>query len=77
LFQTQGPVAFFSSVDCKSTAENDFVPDVRTLAGVSVTRKSIPLIRLWAEFYSGELPYSTIDYGRVTWVGLGIFVGSE
>ncbi len=77
LFQTRGPVAFFSSVDCKSIAENEFVPDIRTLAGISVARKSIPLFRLWAEFYSGELPYSTIDYGRVMWVGLGVFVGGE
>jgi hypothetical protein len=79
-FGRPGTVTFFASTDIKLIAENDFSPDVRTAFGININRKTVPLMRIWAEYYSGRLPYSTIDYGRVNWVGLGmtfnIFVGT-
>jgi hypothetical protein len=66
---------FFMAVDCKLLAENNYNPDVRTMAGLVVSRRRQTLFRIWAEFYNGQLPYSTIDYGRVAWGGAGMQIG--
>ncbi len=71
-FSSPGAVGFFTGADVKLFAENDFYPDVRTAFGISIKRRSVPLIRIWAEYYSGRLPYSTIDYGRVNWFGMAL-----
>lgn len=71
-FRKAKPVSYFSGLDVKSLAENDFYPDIRTASGISINRKSEPLLRIWAEYYSGRLPYSTIDYGRVNWFGMAM-----
>ena len=67
-----GPISYFTGLDLKLLAENSFYPDIRTAFGVSFNRKSESLIRVWVEYYSGQLPYSTIDYGRVNWFGIGM-----
>jgi hypothetical protein len=71
-FGNPGAVGFFTGADVKLFAENGFSPDVRTAFGINIKRKSVPLLRIWAEYYSGQLPYSTIDYGRVNWFGLAM-----
>jgi len=68
------PVSFFASANINLLAENDFIPDIRTALGINFSRKSESLIRLWLEYYNGELPYSTIDYGRINWVGLALAI---
>ena len=76
-FQTGGimnirngyPVSYFAGADVKLLAENNFEPDLRILYGVSFNRRSLPLARIWIEYYSGRLPYGTIDYGRINWLG--------
>jgi hypothetical protein len=68
------PVNFFASANVKLLAENDFIPDIRTALGVNFNRKSESKFRLWLEYYSGKLPYSTIDYGRVNWIGLALAI---
>jgi hypothetical protein len=65
-------VNLFTSLNLKLLAENNFYPDIRTAFGVSVNRKSESMIRIWMEYYSGQLPYSTLDYGRVNWLGLAM-----
>ncbi len=71
-FREEKPLSWFAGADIKSLAENEFYPDVRSAFGISVKRRSDPLIRIWAEYYTGRLPYSTIDYGRVNWIGLAM-----
>jgi hypothetical protein len=71
-FGAPKPVSFFTSANIKLLAENDFVPDVRTAFGMNFNRKSESIFRIWFEYYSGQLPYSTIDYGRVNWIGFGL-----
>ncbi len=71
-FRESKPVSYFTGLDIKILQENNFYPDVRTAIGISFNRRKEPLIRLWAEYYSGQLPYSTIDYGRVNWLGLAM-----
>jgi len=73
-FGEQKLINFFTSANVKLLAENDFAPDIRTAFGVNFNRKSESVFRLWAEYYNGQLPYSTIDYGRVTWTGLGLSI---
>ena len=73
-FQKSKPVNLFTTMNINVLAENDFIPDVRTAFGVSFNRRSESLARIWLEYYSGHLPYSTLDYGRVNWVGLGMWI---
>jgi hypothetical protein len=71
-FGKPSPVNLFTGLDIKLLEENDFNPDIRTAFGISINRKAVSLMRVWMEYYSGRLPYSTIDYGRVNWFGLGM-----
>jgi len=71
-FGPSNPVNLFTSVNVKLFAENDFIPDIRTALGINFNRRSEPLVRIWLEYYSGQLPYSTLDYGRVNWIGLAM-----
>jgi hypothetical protein len=68
------PVNFFTSANIKLLAENNFVPDIGTALGVSFNRKSESAFRIWMEYYTGQLPYSTLDYGRVNWIGFGLSI---
>jgi hypothetical protein len=71
-FGQPGPVNLFTGLDLKLLAENSFNPDLRTAFGISFNRRSVSFVRIWLEYYSGQLPYSTIDYGRVNWFGLAM-----
>ena len=73
-FKSSGPNNLFTSLNINVLAENDFVPDVRTAFGLSFNRRSDPLFRIWLEYYNGQLPYSTLDYGRVNWLGLALWM---
>jgi hypothetical protein len=68
------PVTFFTSANIKLLAENDFIPDLRTALGISFNSKSQSVARIWLEYYSGQLPYSSIDYGKVNWIGLAMWI---
>jgi hypothetical protein len=59
----------FTSLNVKIFAENDFIPDIRAAFGVNINKESEPIMQIWLEYYSGQLPYSTLDYGRITWIG--------
>ena len=65
---------FFTASDIKLLAENYFYPDIRGAFGIAFKRQGETLIRIWAEYYSGRLPYSIIDLGRVTWAGLAMSI---
>lgn len=62
-------VNLFTSLNLKLFAENDFDPDIRAAFGVTFNRKSESFFKLWLEYYSGQLPYSTLNFNRVTWIG--------
>ena len=66
------PMNLFTSSSIRLFAENDFHPDIWIAAGISFNRKGGSLARIRAEYYTGRLPYSTLDYGRVTWAGLAL-----
>ncbi len=68
------PANLFTSMNIKLFAENNFTPDIRIAFGVNIYKRSEPVIRIWLEYYSGQLPYSTLDYGRISWTGPGITI---
>jgi hypothetical protein len=67
-------INFFTSVNIKLLAEYSFVPDMRTALGININRKGEPIMRIWLEYYSGQLPYSTLNYGRVNWIGMAMCI---
>jgi hypothetical protein len=71
-FSSEGVVHLFMAGDIKFLEENSYYPDVRSILGFSLYHEQLSMLRIWAECYSGRLPYSTIDYGRVTWFGLAM-----
>lgn len=71
-FGKSNTMNLFTSMNIKLMAENKFSPDIRTAFGLSFKRKSESLLRIWMEYFSGQLPYSTLDYGRVSWLGLAM-----
>jgi len=73
-FLKSNPVNLFTSLNIKLLAQNDFSPDFRAAFGFSVNRKSESMVRIWMEYYSGKLPYSTLKYGRVNWLGLAMWI---
>jgi hypothetical protein len=68
------PISFFNSINVKVFAQNNFRPDIRAALGVSFNRKTESMAKIWFEYYNGQLPYSTLDYGRVSWIGLALWV---
>jgi len=73
-FQSSGPFNLFGSLNVNVLAENEFIPDVRTAFGVSFSRRHESVLRIWLEYYNGQLPYSTLDYGRVSWIGMALWI---
>jgi len=71
-FREKKAVNLFTGADLKIISENGFYPDLRSAFGISFNRKNESIARIWAEYYTGRLPYSTIDYGRVNWLGLAL-----
>lgn len=73
-FRESKQVSYFAGLDVKLLEENRFNPDVRTAIGINLKRRDDPLIRIWVEYYSGRVPYSTIEYGRVNWLGAAMAI---
>ena len=67
-------INFFGSFNLKLLQENNFSPDFRDAYGINIMRNKEPLLRIWIEFYSGHLPYSTLKYGRISWIGAGMSI---
>jgi hypothetical protein len=73
-FQKSKTTNLFTSLNLNVFAENDFIPDLRSAFGISFNRKAESIARIWLEYYNGQLPYSTLDYGRVNWLGLALWI---
>ncbi len=73
-FSSSKPINLFTSINLKAFAENNFAPDIRTAVGISFNRSTESMVKIWLEYYNGQLPYSTLDFGRVNWLGLAMWV---
>lgn len=56
-------------VDIKIYEENEFRPDLHGGTGITFNKLGEPQINLSVDIYYGSLPYSTLDFGRVFWIG--------
>lgn len=59
----------FSAFDMKALAEHSYSPDIKVGTGFEF-RPFRHALRIWIEYYSGEIPYSIIRYGKIQWLGL-------
>lgn len=71
-FGNKKTLRYFTGLDLKVLKENNWNPDIRIALGINIRKHSESLLRIWMEFYSGHLPYSTIKYGRVNWFGMAM-----
>lgn len=62
--------ALVSGIDIKSYQQNDFYPNTRIGFGISYLKQNIPKIQILLEYYNGHLPYSTLEYRQVQWIGI-------
>lgn len=62
-------INYFMSGDLHLNGENDFNPELRLTGGLLIKRDNRPLLRICAEYYTGFVPYGTIDYGKIHWLG--------
>jgi hypothetical protein len=67
-------INFFGTFNLKFLQENSFAPDFRDAYGINLMRNHERYMRIWVEFYSGHLPYSTLKYGRISWMGAGMSI---
>ncbi|MEQ8909657.1 MAG: DUF1207 domain-containing protein [Vicingaceae bacterium] len=58
----------------KGMQENDFTPGIKLGIGLAyfTAHKKEPL-RILLEYYTGHLPYSQFEKGRIEWLGLGMY----
>ena len=73
-FKDYRTFSFFTALNVKFFAENNFQPDCRASIGINCKRENEPIVRIWFEYYNGHLPYSTLDYGRVNWFGFAMWI---
>ena len=59
-----------AGVDIKLFEENDFTPGYRVGAGIELGQTHKTHVAFLLDFYHGHLPYSTLEYRRVTWLGI-------
>lgn len=56
--------------DVKIYEENDFQPDYHAGFGITFKQRERQQLNISLDLYKGALPYSTLDFGQVSWVGL-------
>ena len=67
---TKGKWDLAIGTDIKFYDENDFIPDIHSAIGMTFNQKGKPQINFSLDGYYGHLPYSTLDFGRIYWLGL-------
>ena len=73
-FQSSIPLkakmAFTFGSDVKFYEEYDFTPDIHAAIGVSFVQREEQQINLSVDTYYGSIPYSTLGFGQVFWLGV-------
>ena len=73
-FQGQIPISpklnFSFGSDIKLYEENDFMPDIHYGLGLTFGEENDFHFNILIDGYFGRLPYSTLDWGKVRWLGL-------
>lgn len=56
--------------DIKLYEENEYSPDIHAEIGISIKQREQQQINFSIDAYLGKLPYSTLKFGQVYWIGL-------
>ncbi|MCF7802368.1 MAG: DUF1207 domain-containing protein [Candidatus Marinimicrobia bacterium] len=67
-------IQLVAGVNVKLYGEHDYYPNLKTGAGVRFSRDKRSRLTLLVEYYRGHLPYSTLAYQKVSWLGLGAYL---
>jgi Protein of unknown function (DUF1207) len=62
----------FIAMDLRILQEENFEPSLRTSIGIDYVKNQFTSLKLWIEYNNGFIPYSTLDFGRISWFGLGM-----
>jgi len=63
-------IALLVAMDVKIYEHNNYVPNVRIGAGIEFARRTQTPLKLLLNYYQGHLPYSTLEYQKVSLAGL-------
>jgi len=58
-----------AGADIKLYEENNYSPDIHAGLGICVKQRESRQISFLLDFFIGQLPNSTLDYGQVFWIG--------
>jgi len=65
-------VALIVGTDVKIYEHNDFTPNIRVAAGLEIARETPTPVKIVLNYYQGHLPYSTLEYQKVSLTGLSL-----
>jgi hypothetical protein len=68
-YELRPSLAVAYGADIKIYNENDFSPDIHAGIGVVFKQRNVPQISFLIDIYTGKLPYSTLDFGSIFWIG--------
>lgn len=60
--------------DIKVYQQNNYIPDGHAGVGISLFVKDKKQIDLGLDVFYGHLPYSTLDFGEISWLGLSTHI---
>ena len=63
-------VRLLGGLDIKIFEENNYSPNYRAGVGVELGQTTKTYLAILLDFYRGNLPYSTLEYKEVTWLGI-------
>jgi len=67
-------VRFICGADIKIFQENNYAPNIRTGLGIEFGNPDKSHLGLLLEYYNGHLPYSVLEYNKVSWLGVSLFL---
>lgn len=67
-------VRFVAGVDVKIFEQNNYRPNIKSAIGVELGATDKTQVGLFLEYYNGHLPYSTLEYKIVQWLGVSAYL---
>lgn len=67
-------IRFIGGIDVKIFEENKYSPNYRVGAGIEMGQSNKTHLAFLLDFYNGNLPYSTLEYRDITWLGVSCIV---
>jgi hypothetical protein len=71
---TKGNLRFIAGTDIKIFQQNDYTPNLRTGLGIEFGNAESTHAGFILEYYNGHLPYSVLEYEKVSWLGFSIYL---